>query len=83
MEKVQSQTYLTSHTTLSTKIQKLNFRTDKRGFPILKGSKCHGISFKDQIKQGELQTVILVESWKQLNYDNKQKKQATECCVIY
>ncbi|CAD8172305.1 unnamed protein product [Paramecium octaurelia] len=83
MEKVQSQTQLTSHTTLSPKIKKLKFRTDKRGFPILKGSKCHGICFKDQITQGELQTVILVESWKHLNYDNKQKMKATECCVIY
>ncbi|CAD8077702.1 unnamed protein product [Paramecium primaurelia] len=83
MEKVQSQTQLTSHTMLSPIIKKLNFRTDKRGFPILKGSRCHGISFKDQIKQGELQTVILVESWKQLNYDNKQNKKATECCMIY
>ncbi|CAK80860.1 unnamed protein product (macronuclear) [Paramecium tetraurelia] len=83
MEKVQSQTQLTSHTTLSPIIKKLNLRTDKRGFLILKGSKSHGITFKDQIKQGELHTIVMVESWKQLNYDNKHKKKATECCVIY
>ncbi|CAD8084553.1 unnamed protein product [Paramecium sonneborni] len=83
MEKVQSQTQLTSHTVLSPINKKLKFRTDKRGFPILKGSKCHCISFKDQIKKGELHTIIMVESWKQLNYDNKHNQKAKECCAIY
>ncbi|CAD8086311.1 unnamed protein product [Paramecium sonneborni] len=83
MEKVQSYSQITSHTMLSPINKKVKFRTDKRGFPILKGSKCHSISFKDQIKQGELITIILVESWKQLNYDNKHNQKVTECCVIY
>lgn len=52
-------------------------RTDKYGYPIIKGGKKHKICFRE-----EMVKVIRVENWKIYNLDMSDGNNKNKCCII-
>lgn len=65
-------------------------RTDRRGIPIIKGSKKHRVTFSDNLKRkSSFVDKVEIESYKHYNVSNtfseekKSNSNSVSCCAIY